>query len=106
MRSAGAPNIGFLCDLFHLANNGEDLDAVLADHRRLIAHVQIADHPGRHEPGSGSLDLDRYLSALETGGYSGSVALEYIPSTTTPESLAWLPVERRGSPAFTGEKIS
>jgi hydroxypyruvate isomerase len=102
VRSAGAANVGFLCDLFHLANNGENLDTVLADHQRLIAHVQVADHPGRHEPGSGALDLDRYLSAIEAGGYSGYVALEYIPSTTTSESLAWLPVERRGLAASQG----
>jgi hydroxypyruvate isomerase len=98
-RSSGAANVGFLCDLFHLANNGDDLDAAIADHQSLIAHVQIADHPGRHEPGTGTLDLDRHLSAIEAGGYSGYVALEYIPSTTTSESLAWLPVERRGSTA-------
>jgi hydroxypyruvate isomerase len=102
VRSTGAAEVGFLCDLFHLANNGEDLDAVLAEHSRLIAHVQIADHPGRHEPGSGVLDLDRYLSAIEAGGYSGYVALEYLPSTTTSESLAWLPVERRGLSASQG----
>jgi hydroxypyruvate isomerase len=102
VRSAGAADVGFLCDLFHLANNGEDLDAVLAEHSHLIAHVQVADHPGRHEPGSGTLDLDRYLSTIESDGYSGYVALEYIPSTTTSESLAWLPVERRGLTAPQG----
>ena len=49
-----APNIGFLCDLFHLANNGDDIDAALAAYARRIAHVQIADHPGRGEPGTGT----------------------------------------------------
>ncbi len=98
-RSAGAQNVGLLCDLFHLANNGDDLDAAITTNQHLIAHVQIADHPGRHEPGTGTLDLDRHLSAIEAGGYSGYVALEYVPSTNTSESLAWLPVERRGSPA-------
>ncbi|HEX6382070.1 MAG TPA: TIM barrel protein, partial [Acidimicrobiia bacterium] len=60
------------------------------------AHVQIADHPGRHEPGTGSLDLDGLLSQIERGGYTGRVALEYLPTTSTLDSLAWLPVERRG----------
>jgi hydroxypyruvate isomerase len=96
VRSAGPANVGLLFDLFHLANNGDDLDAAVARYQHLIAHVQVADHPGRNEPGAGSLDLDRHLSAIEAGGYSGYVALEYVPSTTTPESLAWLPVERRG----------
>ena len=55
-RSAGAQNVGLLCDLFHLANNGDDLDAAITTNQHLIAHVQIADHPGRHEPGTGTLD--------------------------------------------------
>ncbi|MBO0715662.1 MAG: hypothetical protein J2P59_12960, partial [Acidimicrobiales bacterium] len=62
----------------------------------LIAHVQIADHPGRGEPGTGKLDLLRYLAALEEHGYSGWVGLEYAPTTSTLESLAWLPRARRG----------
>jgi hydroxypyruvate isomerase len=40
-----APNVGFLCDLFHLANNGDDIDAALTAYADRIAHVQIADHP-------------------------------------------------------------
>ena len=99
VRTAGAANVGMLCDLFHLANNGDDLDAAIATYGDLVAHVQVADHPGRGEPGSGSLDLDRYLRAIEAGGYDGYVALEYNPTSTTIESLAWLPVERRGSAA-------
>jgi hydroxypyruvate isomerase len=90
-----ARNIGFLCDLFHLANNGDNIDAALAAYADRIAHVQIADHPGRHEPGTGTLDLGRYLRRIEDGGYAGYVALEYIPSGATEDSLGWLPRERR-----------
>jgi hydroxypyruvate isomerase len=97
VRSAGRPNVGFLCDLFHLANNGDDLDAAIARHTDVISHVQIADHPGRGEPGSGGLDLDRYLSALSERGYSGWVGLEYKPTTDTETSLAWLPRARRAA---------
>lgn len=92
----GADNVSFLCDLFHLANNGDDVDAAVSTYAERIAHVQIADHPGRHEPGSGTLDLDHLLSKIERSGYSGYVALEYIPATTTLDSLAWLPLDRRG----------
>jgi hydroxypyruvate isomerase len=87
-RAAGAANVGFLCDLYHLASNGD-----------VTAHVQIADAPGRGEPGSGHLDLDRYLSALEDHGYRGWVSLEYKPTGSTEASLAWLPRERRAVPA-------
>lgn len=91
----GADNLGFLCDLFHLANNGDDVDAAVATYASRIAHVQIADHPGRHEPGTGDLDLDRLVGDIERAGYTGHVALEYLPTTSTSDSLAWLPVERR-----------
>jgi hydroxypyruvate isomerase len=94
-RAAGAAHVGFLCDLYHLASNGDDVDAAIAAHADVTAHVQIADAPGRGEPGSGRLDLDRYLSALEDRGYRGWVSLEYKPTGTTEASLAWLPRERR-----------
>jgi hydroxypyruvate isomerase len=96
VRAAGVANVGFLCDLFHLANNGDDVDAAIARHADRVAHVQIADAPGRGEPGSGTLPLDRWLSALQSAGYDGWVGLEYKPTTTTDQSLAWLPRERRG----------
>jgi hydroxypyruvate isomerase len=94
-RAAGAANVGFLCDLYHLASNGDDIDAAIAAHTGVTAHVQIADAPGRGEPGSGQLDLERYLTALAGRGYRGWVSLEYKPTGTTEESLAWLPRERR-----------
>jgi hydroxypyruvate isomerase len=96
VRAAGGPAIGILCDLYHLGVNGDDIDAAIDRHTGLITHVQIADHPGRGEPGTGKLDLGRYLAALEEHGYSGWVSLEYQPTTSTLESLAWLPRERRG----------
>jgi hydroxypyruvate isomerase len=90
--------VGFLCDLYHLASNGDDIDAAIARYAEYVAHVQIADAPGRGEPGSGQLDLDRYVADLARRGYQGWVSLEYKPTGTTEASLAWLPRERR-SPA-------
>ena len=97
VRSDGHPNVGFLCDLFHLANNGDDPAAAIATYVDVTAHVQIADWPGRGEPGSGKLDLDGLLADLERRGYSGWVGLEYKPTTDTETSLGWLPRERRTS---------
>jgi hydroxypyruvate isomerase len=99
VRAAGAPSIGFLCDLFHLANNGDDVPAAIAAYADLVAHVQIADHPGRGEPGSGELDLDGLLGELASRGYDGWVGLEYKPTTDTAASLAWLPRARRAAHA-------
>jgi hydroxypyruvate isomerase len=92
----GADNVGLLADLFHLANNGDDVEAAVDAYGPRIAHVQVADWPGRHEPGSGRLPIDALLERIERGGYAGHVALEYLPSSSTEDSLAWLPVERRG----------
>jgi Hydroxypyruvate isomerase len=86
-RAAGAANVGFLCDLYHLASNGDDLDAAIAGYAEYVAHVQIADAPGRGEPGSGQLDLDRYVADLARRGYRGWVSLEYKPTGTT--EAAW-----------------
>jgi hydroxypyruvate isomerase len=97
VRDTGVANIGFLCDLFHLANNGDDVAKAIAAYVDLIAHVQIADCPGRGEPGTGTLDLDGLLGDLADRGYAGWVGLEYKPSTDTETSLAWLPVSRRSS---------
>jgi hydroxypyruvate isomerase len=90
VRGAGHPNVAFLMDLFHLANNGDDLDAAIAKCADVTAHVQIADFPGRGEPGSGELELDRYLADLAARGYSGWVGLEYKPTKDTESSLSWL----------------
>jgi hydroxypyruvate isomerase len=96
-RAAGHPNVALLFDVFHLVNNGDDVPAAIGAHAGIIGHVQIADCPGRGEPGSGMLDLDRYLSMLAAGGYRGYVGLEYHPTADTATSLAWLPRERRSA---------
>jgi hydroxypyruvate isomerase len=97
----GRPEVTLLLDLFHLAGNGAAgdgdavVDAAIDRYADRVGHVQVADHPGRHEPGTGTLDLDRHLAHVQETGYAGHVALEYVPSTSTLDSLAWLPVERR-----------
>lgn len=96
---SGADNVRMLADLYHLSVNGDDLEAVVADHSARIGHVQVADAPGRGEPGTGALDLDCHLRALEANGYAGWVGLEYKPTGTTEAGLAWLPRERRSAPA-------
>lgn len=93
--SYGVQNVGLLADLYHLAVNGDDVDRVIAEHTERIAHVQIADAPGRNEPGTGSLPLERRLGDLAANGYTGWIGLEYKPSSTTIESFGWLPRDRR-----------
>lgn len=94
-----ASNLGLLLDVYHLAINGDDVSAAITTHRDRIAHVQIADAPGRDQPGTGELPIQRWLEELHAGGYGGWVGLEYKPAT--PQSQAdpfgWVPRERRGS---------
>lgn len=94
-RESGVDNIGFLADLFHLTVNGDDVDAVIAAHAARIGHVQIADAPGRGEPGSGQIGLEDRLARLEASGYRGWVGLEYKPTVASADSFGWLPRERR-----------
>lgn len=98
---SGAANLALLADLYHLAENGDDVDAALTRYGARIGHVQIADAPGRHEPGTGRLDLDRQLSDLQSAGYAGWVGLEYKPAATTQDGLDWLPRTRRSATART-----
>ncbi|MBA3523996.1 MAG: TIM barrel protein [Geodermatophilaceae bacterium] len=101
-RESSVDNLRLLADLYHLSVNGDDLGAVIARYSARIGHVQIADAPGRHEPGTGELDLDEHLRALQAAGYTGWVGLEYKPSATTQDSFGWLPRQRRGVPIHAG----
>ncbi|RJQ82120.1 hydroxypyruvate isomerase family protein [Amycolatopsis panacis] len=92
----GLDNVRLLADLYHLAVNGDDLGSVIAAHTPRIGHVQIADAPGRHQPGTGQLDLAGCLEKLQAAGYRGHVGVEYEPDGSTVDSLEWLPRERRG----------
>jgi hydroxypyruvate isomerase len=94
----GVANLGLLCDLYHLAVNGDDLDQAIAAYGDRVAHVQIADAPGRGAPGTGGLDLDRYLARLAAAGYAGWVGLEYRPAGASADSFGWLARERRQGP--------
>jgi hydroxypyruvate isomerase len=89
------PNVALLADLYHLTVNGDDVSAVIRDHAARIGHVQIADAPGRHEPGTGEIPFDEHLSTLTAAGYSGWVGLEYVPSTDSDHAFDWLRKEEK-----------
>ena len=80
-----------LADLYHLATNGDDVAAAITNYGPRIGHVQIADAPGRNEPGTGELPLGQWLADLYEGGYRGWVALEYRASGSTVDSFGQLP---------------
>ena len=83
-------------DTYHLARAGENPGARLRELAPLVGHVQVADAPGRHEPGTGATDFGDVFAALAETGYRGAVGLEYVPRAGTLDGLGWLPVAARG----------
>jgi hydroxypyruvate isomerase len=92
IEKTGAPNVGLLADVYHLAKMGEDVADVLSRHRESILHVQVADPPGRGAPGTGTLDFEPLFRQLAGQGYDWWAGLEYVPSdpADSSTSFGWL----------------
>jgi hydroxypyruvate isomerase len=95
VRQVGHPNLRFQFDTYHLQRLEGHLVQTLKAQAEWIGHLQFADEPGRHEPGSGAIDFPAILRAAQEAGYSGYIGLEYVPQTGGPEALAWVPQEMR-----------
>jgi len=68
----------------------------LRKHIGVMGHIQVADSPERHEPGTGEIHYAHVLAALDELGYQGYIGLEYNPGTNSEASFSWLPANRRG----------
>jgi hydroxypyruvate isomerase len=95
----GRPNVRLQFDAYHAQVTEGDAVAALERHAPLVAHVQLADAPGRGAPGSGGeVDFAALCATLDRVGYDGYVGLEHLPGGPTPDGLAWLPARlRRGA---------
>ena len=89
-------NLKYQYDMYHMQRMEGNLIATLREHIGWIRHIQIADPPERHEPGTGEIHYPHVLNALDSLGYQGYVGLEYNPTRSSEESFAWLPGDRRG----------
>ena len=88
----GSANLFLQYDIYHMQIMEGDLARTLQSHLAEINHVQLADNPGRNEPGTGEINFPFVLDAIDALGYEGWIGLEYNPTTaTTEESLAWMP---------------
>jgi hydroxypyruvate isomerase len=85
----GADNAFVQYDIYHAQRMEGEIAATLQKHLARIGHVQIADNPGRNEPGTGELNYAFLFAHLDRIGYSGHVGCEYKPATTTEASLGW-----------------
>lgn len=90
VREIGSPNLKLLLDAYHALMMEEDLVTAIGDDIALVGHVQAADVPGRHEPGTGILDWSHHLRALRALGYTGYWGMEYTPTTETTSSLRYI----------------
>ncbi len=86
----GRTNVRLQYDIYHMQIMEGDILRTLETHLDRIGHIQFADNPGRHEPGTGELNFPRIFSALDNMGYAGWVSAEYHPRGDTGESLAAL----------------
>lgn len=84
------PQLTLLFDIYHAQDLTGDWAGTLQRWKGRVGHVQIADHPGRHEPGTGALDFCTLFDELNDQDYTGWAGCEYRPRTTTLEGLALL----------------
>jgi hydroxypyruvate isomerase len=86
----GESNLWLQYDIYHMQRSEGELAATLAALLPRIAHVQVADNPGRNEPGTGEINYDFLFRRLDELGYAGWVGCEYKPLTTTVDGLGWM----------------
>ncbi len=88
--AVGAQNLDLQYDAYHMQVMEGDLAVTLERNLGRIGHVQIADNPGRHEPGTGEIDYGFLLAHLDRIGYQGWVGCEYKPAAGTEAGLGWM----------------
>ena len=86
-RAIGSDRFGILYDLYHSIAQGEDPRTELANAAGYVKYVQLADVPGRGEPGSGGVDWAAQLAVLRASGYDGPIGLEYFPTVESERSV-------------------
>ena len=86
----GSDNLFVQYDIYHMQRMEGELVATMEKNLARIAHIQLADNPGRNEPGTGEINYDFVFKALDRMGYKGWIGCEYKPATTTEAGLGWL----------------
>jgi hydroxypyruvate isomerase len=89
-RASGRANVALLADVYHWAAAGDDPVGALGAYAPLLGHLQVADYPGRHEPGTGEVNFEAVYTELQRQGYRGAVAAEYRPTARTEDGLGWM----------------
>ena len=87
--ACGVDNLFLQYDMYHMQRMEGDLAAGIRRHLPLIRHMQLADVPGRHEPGTGTIDFRALFSLIDALGYDGWIGCEYHPLGATVAGLGW-----------------
>ena len=90
IREVDRANLKFQYDIYHMQRMEGELINTITALGDIIDHIQLADTPGRHEPGTGEINFDNLFKAIDASGYDGWIGCEYIPATTTEEGLGWI----------------
>ncbi|MGV2291453.1 hydroxypyruvate isomerase [Trinickia sp. YCB016] len=90
IRAVGSDNLFLQYDIYHMQRMEGELAATIKKNLPQIAHIQLADNPGRNEPGTGEINYAFLFALLDSLGYDGYIGCEYKPRTTTVEGLGWL----------------
>lgn len=83
-------NLYLQYDIYHAEREAEDHNMIINEYLSKIGHIQIADNPGRNEPGTGNIKVKHLFDTLDTLGYKGYIGMEYKPSGNTVNSLVWV----------------
>jgi len=89
-KGVNSPNFKILYDVYHSTVEGEDPIGIIGDEVKWIDYIQLADAPGRGEPGSGKINWQEVLGAIESSSYQGPVGLEYYPTKESASSLEYI----------------
>lgn len=89
MDQVGSDNLFLQYDIYHAQRMEGELATTMQKHLNRIAHIQLADNPGRNEPGTGEINYRFLFQHLDKLGYSGWIGCEYKPATTTEAGLSW-----------------
>ena len=90
IRDVGSDNLYVQYDIYHMQVMEGDLARTIEANLNLIPHMQLADNPGRNEPGTGEINYTFLFDAIDKMGYKGWIGCEYKPKAGTSEGLGWL----------------
>jgi hydroxypyruvate isomerase len=89
MKEVNHPNLWLQYDVYHMQMMEGNLTKTIQDNLGRIAHIQVADNPGRHEPGTGEINFTNLFRSIDEMGYDGWIGCEYAPVGKTEDSFQW-----------------